>query len=160
MWRGGPIMETRTANIRRLWDAEAGLPLLSPQWAARVEAAPPGDLAKLRKEFDRAPIDRAKLAARAGYLLVAMDEPPDGGGPTKLDGERAHWVRVGLVDLSSETILLSMRKRATRAGPRPTARHNTPTDSTAAAAHTTCTRACARYPFGGNSVSIRANRAG
>lgn len=110
-YAGGPIMEGRTANVHRLWDEEAGMPLLTPQWSARVLAVPDHELAKLRRDYDRAPIEGAKQAARASYLLAAMDEPPDGGGPTELDGERAHWVRVGLVDLAAEKVLLSVRRR-------------------------------------------------
>ena len=114
-YAGGAVMEERTKNVRRLDDAEVGLPFLTPQWAARVQSAPElGDLTKLKRALDRAPIEGAKQAARAGLLLVAMDEPGSGGGPTELDGERTrtrtHWVRLGLVDMTSEKILLSTRK--------------------------------------------------
>jgi hypothetical protein len=107
----GAALEQRTANVRRLHEAEVGLPLLMPAWAARVENAPDlSELTKLRRELERAPIDAAKQAAKAQLLLVAMDEPGQGGGPTELDGERAHWIRIGLVDLTSEKLLLSTRK--------------------------------------------------
>jgi predicted RNA binding protein with dsRBD fold (UPF0201 family) len=42
--------------------------------------------------------------------LLALDEPGDQGGPTELDGERPHSVRVGLVDLSTKKVLLRMRR--------------------------------------------------
>lgn len=98
-YAGGPAMEARSAHVRRLHEAEIGLPLLTPAWEAKVKAAPElEDLKKLKRELERAPIEQAKQAARAGQLLVVMDEPGEGGGPTELDGERTHWVRVGLVE--------------------------------------------------------------
>jgi hypothetical protein len=110
-YAGGLPMEERTSNARRLDDEVVGLPILLPQWQERVRAADDGAaLAKLRRELDRAPLDRAKQAIRARHLLVAMDEPSDGGGPTELDGERAHHVRVMLVDLMMSKTLLRFRK--------------------------------------------------
>jgi hypothetical protein len=111
-YAGGAAMEQRTSHARRLYEAEASMPLLTPAWAARVERAE--DLvavAKLRRDFERAPIEAGKRAVRAELLLVAMDEPGEGSGATELDGERAHWVRVGLVDLASGRILVSTRNR-------------------------------------------------
>ena len=111
-YAGGPLVEERTANVRRLDDAETGLPLLQAPWAARVERAPLAvDLARLQRELDKAPIEDAKRAAKASLLLVVMDEPGDGKGPTELDGERPHDVRIGLVDLTSAKMLLRLRKR-------------------------------------------------
>jgi hypothetical protein len=110
-YAGGATMEQRTSHVRRLHDAEAGLPFLTPAWAARVEAAAElAEVTKLKRDFERARVDAATQAARARLLLVVMDEPGEGSGPTELDGERAHHVRVGLVDLASETTLLSTRK--------------------------------------------------
>ena len=40
-----------------------------------------------------------------------MDEPGEPGGPTELDGERAHAVRIGIVALGPAKVLLRMRKR-------------------------------------------------
>ena len=110
-YTGGTVMEDRTSNVRRLQDAMVGLPLLAPAWSDRVRAADDAtELAKLRKELDRAPLDRAKQAARAEILIVALDEPSDGVGPTELDGERAHGIRVVVIDLASSAVLLRMRK--------------------------------------------------
>ena len=104
-------VEQRTPNVRRLHEAETGMPLLASPWAARVRAAKePGELAALRTELERAPLARAKEAARAEVLLVAVDEPAAPGGLTELDGERAHDVRVALVDLASEKVLLRVRR--------------------------------------------------
>jgi hypothetical protein len=108
-YAGGAVLEIATSNVRRLGDAALGLPLLAPPWSMRVEAATDLDeLAKLRRELSRAPIERATQAAKAGLLLFAMDEV--GEGPTELDGERAHSVRIGLVDVVSSKVLLLLRK--------------------------------------------------
>ncbi len=110
-YAGGAPMEQATPSARRLHDAEAGLPFLLPPWAERVQRAPdPTALERLRRDLERAPLDAAKLAAKAGLLLFAMDEAGIGGGPTELDGERPHGVRVGLVDLASSTLLLRVRR--------------------------------------------------
>jgi len=108
---GGTAVEERTSNVRRLHEAIVGLPLLLPPWSERVRAAPDGaELARLKRELERAPVARAKQAVRAEVLVAALDEPSDGGGPTELDGERAHAVRIVLVDLASEKILLRTKK--------------------------------------------------
>ncbi len=106
--------EARTPNLRRLDDAYVGLPLLQPPWEERVQrATDPRALRDLRRQLERAPIASAKRAAKAKLLLYAMDEPGRGGGPTEVDGERPHEVRVGLVDLSAGAqgkLLLRLRK--------------------------------------------------
>lgn len=108
-YAGGVPVESATENVRRLYDAIAGLPLLQPPWSARVQAAQEmSELEKLRRQLDRAPVEKAKQAAKAGLLLFAMDELGD--GPTELDGERRHGVRVGLVDMTSSKVLLRLRK--------------------------------------------------
>jgi hypothetical protein len=99
-----------TVNVQRLYHALAGLPFLNPNWARRVvEAETQHDITRLERTFERAPLKAAKLAAQASLLLFAMDEA-DGTGPTELDGERAHHVRVGLVDLDTEQLLLRLRR--------------------------------------------------
>ncbi len=109
----GATMEEHTSNVRRLHDAQVGLPFLSPRWPERVAAAEDGsELMRLRRELEKAPIEAAKQAMRASILVFAMDEPGDGVGPTELDGERAHAVRIGVVDLTrgKERLLLRVRK--------------------------------------------------
>jgi hypothetical protein len=96
--------------VRRLHDAEIGLPFLEPPWAERVrEAETAADVARLRHDFEHAPIDRAQRAAKASLMLAALDEPGDGRGPIELDGERPHYVRVALVDLLADRPLLRRR---------------------------------------------------
>lgn len=109
---GGPELEDHTANARRLHEAAVGLPYLLPPWSERVRAAADrGELSQLRRDLERAPVERAKLAAKAGLLLVALDEPGDGSGPTELDGERPHFVRVALIDVVASKVLLGTRRR-------------------------------------------------
>jgi hypothetical protein len=98
-------------NVERLADALVGLPYLDAAWRDDVErASSHEELDELGKKLDRAPLAGAKRAARARYLLFLMDEPGDGKGPTELDGERAHPVRVGLIDLATKRVLLRLRR--------------------------------------------------
>jgi hypothetical protein len=98
-------------SFSRLAAAEAGLPFLLPPFADRVRAAQdPDEIDRLARELARAPTDEARRAVKAGLLVAAMDEPGDGTGPTELDGERAHFVRVGIVDLAADKVLLRVRK--------------------------------------------------
>lgn len=108
---GGAPFEERTANVRRMNDALVGLPLLSSQFDARVRAAEDvSELTKLRKELERVPLDRAKRALRSELLIVALDERGNGTGPTELDGERPHDVRVAVVELESGRVLLRAKR--------------------------------------------------
>ena len=110
-YAGGKRIEAPTAHVRRLEEAQLGLPFLTPAWQRDVESTTTrADLERMRVAFERAPIQAAKRAAKAKFLLFAMDEPGVGPGPTELDGERAHPVRVGLVDLSSSKVLLRLRR--------------------------------------------------
>lgn len=108
----GPAFDERTASVRRLDEAVIGLPFLSSQWAERVRTQTDRNaLVLLGREWERAPIDRAIAAAQARLFLFALDEPGDQPGPTELDGERSHVVRVALVDLSKSAVLLATRRR-------------------------------------------------
>ncbi|MCW5831957.1 MAG: hypothetical protein KIS78_05840 [Labilithrix sp.] len=110
-YTGGANLESRTRNARRLDDLVVGLPFALPPWSEKVRSAADGEaIARLRAARARAPLARAREAARAELLLVAFDEPGDGGGPTELDGERAHPVRVVLVELASSRELLRLRR--------------------------------------------------
>ena len=116
-YSGGGPLERRTPSMRLLKEAEVGLPFLQPEWAARVASAPEHeDLAKLRRDFERAPIAAAKQAAHAEHLLAVLDEPGDGTGPTELDGERPHFIRVALVDMASGRALLRLRRHVDPSG--------------------------------------------
>ena len=107
---GGPVLEQRTPDTLRLADAQAVFRILSPAWEARVRGADASGLSKLRGELDRAPMEKGKLALKAGLLIVAMDEPAPVTSPAELDGERAHEVRLAIVDVASSKVFLRTRK--------------------------------------------------
>ena len=107
---GGPASEQRTPDVLRLGDAQDVFRVLSPAWEARVRGADASHLGKLRAELDRTPIEKGKLAFKAGLLIVAMDEPAPVTSPAELDGERAHEVRVAIVDVTASKVLLRMRR--------------------------------------------------
>ncbi len=103
-------LEKATASMRRLFDVDAGLEMLG-SWVDRVKSArEEDDIDALREELEKAPIDSAVRGAKSSLLVVAMDEAGDGTGPTELDGERPHAVRVGLVDLTASKLLLRVRR--------------------------------------------------
>jgi len=103
--------EARTPNVRHLHEAIVGLPFFAPEWEAKITAATDlRELQKLRHDLERAPTDGAVKAGRATILVFAMDEPGRGDGPVEIDGERAHDVRVGIVDLAAQKVLLRLRK--------------------------------------------------
>lgn len=109
---GGERLRERTAHVARLHDLFHGLRVLGPEIEQQVMAATQKrEIEKRARAFDAAPLAETKRAARSGRLLFVMDEPADGTGPTELDGERAHDVRVGLVDLASEKMLFQVRRR-------------------------------------------------
>ena len=68
------------------------------------------ELAELERELRKAPIDATRSALRARLLIAVLDEPKEGTGPTELDGEHAHHVRILLADLPTQKPLLRMRR--------------------------------------------------
>jgi hypothetical protein len=101
------LVEQRTPRVSLLRHAEAGMPFLLPPWMARVQATRSTlDLAQMEQAFAQAPIEEAKTAARSRHLLAVLDE----GFGAGLDGDRAHDVRVLLVDLTTTTVLLRLRR--------------------------------------------------
>jgi hypothetical protein len=120
---GGERVARAAPHVSRLYHALAGLPFLSPEWEARVKAAEKArELELLRRDFERAPLQGAKEAAKAELLLYAMDEPGDRSVPAELDGERPHHVRVGLVEIASKKQLLALRRKVDPSWLSPTAR--------------------------------------
>jgi hypothetical protein len=107
----GAAVEARTAKIRRLHELVAGMPLLQAPFVESVLRAPDQEaIERMQRDFDRAPIAQAKQAARATLLVVAVDEPGAGTGPTELDGERPHPIRLVVVDMEADAVLLRARK--------------------------------------------------
>jgi len=100
-----------TAHVERLAPLLQVLPLLEREWAQRVQAAESlSALQKLQTLLDAAPLEAGVRAAKARQLLLVADETLTATGPTELDGERAHSVRVALVELSSGETRLRLRR--------------------------------------------------
>jgi hypothetical protein len=102
----------RFGGVESLRDVALAMPFLVPAWEARVHAAETIDeLGRLQRDLDRAPMASARRGARAKVLLLALDEASETRGPTELDGELAHAVRIELVDLRATKVLLRLRRR-------------------------------------------------
>jgi hypothetical protein len=107
----GAQLEQRTSNVRDLSLANTTLHVLSPAFEQSVVAADDlQQLAKLRTEVERAPIEGGRQALTATVMLIAMDEPGIVVGPSELDGERPHDVRLLVIDLTTDKVLLRTRK--------------------------------------------------
>jgi hypothetical protein len=103
--------DERTAQARALREVDAGVRELLQPWGDRARAAEDQEqIARIKKELAKLHVDETKRAARAELLIAAMDEPAE-GGPTELDGERPHAIRVGLVDLRAARVVVRMRRR-------------------------------------------------
>lgn len=100
-----------SSGIERMQAVLVSLPLFLPDWQARVRAADAAQLSALAAILSNAPMVAAKRAMTAELLLLVIDEPGDTQAPTELDGERAHWVRVHLLDLVNARPLLRLRLR-------------------------------------------------
>jgi hypothetical protein len=108
---GGQAAEGAAPHVRLLGEAVAGLPYLLPSWTSHVEEAPSiAAIDDLRAEFRAAHTERALRALKATVLLWAFDEAGTHDGPTELDGERPHDIRLGLVDLAASKLLLRLRR--------------------------------------------------
>ncbi len=109
--RGSSEHPAPSAQVHRLYDLLSGFPLLQSAWKTRVkDVSRVRDLSPLERELRAAKLDETIAAARARLVLFVLDEPGVSGGPTELDGERAHDVRVTLFDLEQRTALLRLRR--------------------------------------------------
>jgi hypothetical protein len=99
-----------SAHVERLAPLLQALPLMGRDWAERIRVAETSEaLEKLAKVVAAAPLAVAVRAAKARRLLLVLDENGAATGPTELDGERAHPVRVVLVDLTNGESRLRFR---------------------------------------------------
>lgn len=93
-----------------------GLPYVERAWLERVrEANDLRALEALEREYDRAPVPATLKALESELLLLVLDEAGEAGSVAELDGERAHYVRVSLIDLDADSehasVLLRRRSR-------------------------------------------------
>lgn len=103
--------EARTRTVSHLSDAMTGLPYLAEAFVEKARTAKTvQEVVALRRSFEKAPLDAAIAASRAEILIAALDEPGTGGGPTELDGERAHDVRVLISELRTGRDLVRLRR--------------------------------------------------
>lgn len=103
--------EARTRTVSHLSDAMLGLPYLAESFVEKARTAKTvQEVGALRRSFEKAPTDAAITASRAEIVIAAIDEPGTGGGPTELDGERAHEVRVIVTELRTGRDLLRLRR--------------------------------------------------
>jgi len=108
VYKGGA---NTSEHARRLHEAAAGLRQILSPWEERVESARElRELDHLQGELAKIPVAETKRAAQAELLIAAMDEP-DEAGPADLDGERAHQVRVAVIDLRGSQVLVRVRQR-------------------------------------------------
>jgi len=99
-----------TVHVMRFHTARVGLPFVVSQWDARMRAATDArEFAEMRSLLKRVSLDDSVKAMKARLLLVAMDEPKDGTGPSEIDGANRHHVRVMLQDFESDKLLLRQR---------------------------------------------------
>ncbi len=111
------LVDEKTRDVHLMSDAYRGLRVLEPSWDSRARTAHDlRDLSTLRTELDRVPVDKARRALRARLLIAVVDEAGDTTAMAELDGERAHAVRVAVVDVTSGTTLLRQRRRVDPSG--------------------------------------------
>jgi hypothetical protein len=109
---GGEPVQKLTPNVHRLHELEVGLPFLTPAWGERVQSArDTRELSRLERELRKAPIGATQSALRARLLIAVLDEENEGTGPTELDGEHAHHVRILMAELPAQKPLLRLRRR-------------------------------------------------
>lgn len=98
------------SQLERVAPLLQALPLLGADWKRRIANAESlGALQVLQKLLEAAPLEAGVHAAKARQLLLVLDETASASGPTELDGERKHWVRVVLADLTNKETRLRFR---------------------------------------------------
>lgn len=99
------------AHVERLAPLLQVLPLLERDWADRARATESiPALQKLQNLLEAAPFAAGIRTAKARQLLLVADETLTATGPTELDGERTHPVRVVLTDLNDGEARLRYRR--------------------------------------------------
>ncbi len=105
-------MEKKTPGIQRLGDAALGLRFVASDWIKHVaDATTIETIGAYRGDFDLVSFERMRGALRAEVMIAVMDEAGTTLGPTEMDGERPHPLRLVVWDLAANAPLL--RRRAT-----------------------------------------------
>ncbi len=110
----GTIYEPKTFRDRfvNLDDAFKGRSFVESDFEARLRAASlMRELAGLEATLDTAPLAAARTFSEARMLVYVFDEPKPRGVPSDFDGEAEHFVRVGVLDLSSGREIYRVRRR-------------------------------------------------
>ncbi|MBN1606313.1 MAG: hypothetical protein JW940_06750 [Polyangiaceae bacterium] len=109
---GGAPIQQLVPQVRRLLEAEVGLPFVMPAWGERIRNAKDAyALDRLELALNKAPLAAAKRVVEAELAIAAFDEPANTGAATELDGENAHSVRLVILELESGRALLVMRRQ-------------------------------------------------
>jgi hypothetical protein len=109
---GGDPAQNRAPSVHRLDEVVIGLPFFLPAWGESVNRARSSqELSELERALRKAPIGAARSALQARLLIAVLDEPKEGTGPTELDGEHSHHVRILLAGLPAPKPLLRMRRQ-------------------------------------------------
>jgi hypothetical protein len=125
----GALFEDATSHVSRFDTVSRALSVLSDRWSGEVRAADNAlwlhRLELEERERDARDVERAKVGAESGLLVVVMDEllpsqkvPEAGPGLTDHQREsllpaleeEAHWARVEIHDLHAGRPLLRMRR--------------------------------------------------
>jgi hypothetical protein len=105
---GGAKVDDETTNVRRLAEAHAGLAAVGPAFESALHGADELPLLrKLRRDLEAAPLTEAARAASSELFVIVVDEGPE--------------ARVVLVDLTSKSVLLRVRRRLEVPGTSPAA---------------------------------------
>jgi hypothetical protein len=97
-------------HARRLHEAADGVRRILSPWEERLQTAHElRDLERIQIDLSKVHVEETKRAVRAELLIAAMDEPGP-PGPADLDGEKAHDVRLAIVDLRAGRVVLRARR--------------------------------------------------
>ncbi|HEY5957690.1 MAG TPA: hypothetical protein VIV60_14100 [Polyangiaceae bacterium] len=108
---GSAAQDPPIREVSRLFELESGIQFLKQEWGDRVRGARDlQELSKLSRELRHAPILRAKHALKSRLLIGVADEANEGNGPTELDGEHRHQVRLLVSDIATGDVLLRQRR--------------------------------------------------
>ncbi len=102
---------SEAVQVGQLHAARMALPFISQPWLERVETVTSSaELKHMRRQFERAPLQKALRVARALHVVAVLDEPKAAGAVVEIDGATAHRVQVVLYEIASGKQLLRLRR--------------------------------------------------